>query len=278
MTSRALPLSGTCSAALIFAASLLAGCGANKPVTLSSPPGSTANITGNWELTANTTVGQASIGVYLTSNAGSVWGIAVGPLGTDNIAFGDGCVGSPIGPFGAEALTGTVDADGNLKLGPPASGSPESFTMTSTVSGSTVSNGSFSLNCVSTVKGTITGTEYPPLEGTYSGTVTSQVTGQSFTMSATLDQSSAPNSDGYLGLTGTVGVTGYPCISSAAMPISSNFVGNEFWAGLNPAPNATLGWAGTLSPDGKTLAIGYGFTLNGSGCNGDFGTGTLTLQ
>ena len=262
-----------CSA---FAAGIT-GCGGNSNVH-SIPAPSPANITGNWELTASLTSGGiAPIAVYLTASSGSVSGIAFGPAATDNVCSADGCCGSPIGFFSGVALSGTVDASGNLKLGTAAAGNPV-FAMTGAVSGSTLSNGSFTLGGACNTQGTITGVEYPALDGTYSGTLTSQVTGQSFTVSAILGQSSAPNSSGYLGLAGTGNVTGYSCISSAATPINTSYIGNYFNASLSPSSSETLGLLATLSPDGKTLAISYGFSLSGSRCNEDYGGGTLTLQ
>ncbi|MGO8758422.1 MAG: hypothetical protein ACLQG3_09885 [Terracidiphilus sp.] len=252
------------------------GCGGKNSTTSGVP----ANITGNWEFTANlTTGGTAPIAVYLTSNAGSVSGIAMGPAATDNVCSSNGCCGSPIGFF-SEALTGTVDADGNLKLGTAVAGNP-AFSLSATVSGSTMTNGSFTLSGSCTTQGTVTGIEYPALNGTYSGTLASQITGQSFTVSVALDQSSAPNSYGYLGLGGTVNVTGYSCISSGgATPISlsASYIGNYFGASLTPASSETLGLLGTLSPDGKTLDVTYDVLLSGSSCNLDYGSGTLTLQ
>lgn len=283
MTSRARNVGTGGWAAVLLVACVItcgvAGCGGTgSTMTPPNPPPTPANITGNWELAATPSSGwQASIAVYLTSNAGSVSGIANGPAATDNVCIANGCCGSPIGVFNNVALIGTVDADGNLKLSTPAGGNPV-FAMTGTTSGSTISNGSFMLSGTCTTQGAIAGTEYAPLDGTYAGTVTSQDTGKSYAVTTTLDQGSVPNSSGYLDLTGLVSVSGYPCISSGSTPISSTFLGDEFFAGANPSPNGTLGWSGILSSDGKTLGVDYGFTLSGSPCNDDYGTGTLTLQ
>jgi hypothetical protein len=256
----------------------LMGCGGTSS-TLSTPtgPSSPANLTGNWVLTVNPTVGSVPIAVYLTSSAGSVSGLAVGPAATDLLVYPDGCVGSPIGMFSNVALSGTVDSEGNLKLTTAANAVP-SATMTGTVSGSTLSNGSFAISGDCTTQGFMTGVEYPAVNGTYSGTVTSQATGQSFMVTATLDQSSAPNSAGLLTLTGTATVSGYSCVPSSATAISASFVGDNFFADLSNSPSGILGWSGSLSPDGKTLGINYGFSPASSSCKEDYGTGTLTLQ
>lgn len=257
----------------------ITGCGGNSNVH--SIPAA-ANITGNWELTANiTSGGTAPIAVYLTSNAGSVSGIAFGPPANDLLVNPDGCVGSPLGIFNGVVLTGTVDTSGNLKLGTAAGGSP-AFAMTGTVSGAAISSGSFTLECntSTTVQGTITGIEYPPLDGTYSGTLTSQVTGQSFTMAMAPNQSSAPNSNGVLSLTGTVNVSGYSYISPTAMsfPTGFTFVGNAFAMDVNSSSGEALYLAATLSPDGRTLQVTYGTFPSGGGLTQDYGTGTLSLQ
>jgi len=280
MTSHVLLDANRCSASLVLAVTFLAGCAARTPTAPSGPPVSSPNITGDWELIASPAGGNAQIAVYLTSNAGHVSGMAFGPPATDNLCSSNGCCGSPIGFFD-EALTGTVDADGNLKLGTAVAGNPI-FAMTGTVSGQAISNGSFTLSgAACTTQGTLTGTEYPPLDGTYSGTLASQTTGQSFAVSATLKQSSTPDSDGALVLGGTVNVAGYPCVASggaATLSLSTNYVGDYFNASMVPSSGATLFLTGVLSPDGKTLAVNYGFTVAGGSCNGDGGTGTLTLQ
>jgi hypothetical protein len=150
--------------------------------------------------------------------------------------------------------------------------------MTGTASGSAISNGSFTLSGACTVQGTITGTEYAPLDGIYAGTVTSQATGESFTVTATLDQSSTPNSTGLLVLTGTASVSGYSCVPATATALNASFVGSEFFIELSDSSSGILGWTGSLSPDGKTLGISYGFSPASSACQEDFGTGTLTLE
>ncbi|MGO9519428.1 MAG: hypothetical protein ACLPND_20520 [Candidatus Korobacteraceae bacterium] len=284
MTSRALMTGACCCAAALVAiltAGSLAGCGGKAPISPITPPSTPANITGNWELTAQPTFNAPTpIAVYLTSNAGSVSGIAEGPPAVDNLCTSSGCCGTPIGVFYNVPLTGTVDGGGNLKLG-TAAGAIPAFAMTGTASGSNLSNGSFTLSGTCTAQGTITGTEYAPLDGTYAGTVTSQGTGQSFTISAHLDQSSAPNTDGYLGLGGTVDVTGDSCLSSGGgtpISLSGSYLGNNFNTDLTPSSNQTLALTGTLSLDGKTLEINYGVYPGSGSCNDDWGTGTLTLQ
>lgn len=276
MTCRVLPASACWPVVIVFAL-LLSGCGAKS---VHEGPAA-ANITGNWELTLTTTnlnAPPAGVAVFLTSNAGNVSGMAFGPAATDNLCAPNGCCGGPIGIFDEE-VTGTVDADGNLKLANSAAGHPV-FAMTGTVAGQTISNGSFAItNGSCSPAGTATGTEYLPLNGSYAGSLTSEVTGQSFPISAVLTQNSTPNADGYLSLAGTVTMSGYPCMTAGTpLNVSSSFVGDFFDASAGPSAGATFFMVGMLSPDEKTLTMNYGFTLAGSPCNGDGGSGTLTLQ
>ncbi|HVN94593.1 MAG TPA: hypothetical protein VMT38_12910 [Terracidiphilus sp.] len=284
MTSRAMNLAAATWAALFFAACVitcgLMGCSATHLILTTQSSPVNYNLTGNWVLTVSPGSGATvPIAIFLTENSGSVSGLAVGPAATDLLVYPDGCVGSPIGPFTNVALTGTVDSEGNLKLATAANAVP-SATMTATVSGSSLSNGAFAIKGAASCapQGSMTGIEYAIVNGTYSGTVTSQATGQSFTVTATLQQSPLPNAEGLLALTGTATVSGYPCIPSGATAISASFVGAGFFTDLSNSPSGTLGWTGSLSPDGKTLGINYGFSPANSACKQDEGTGTLTLQ
>ncbi len=281
MTSRFHSAGRSCWAAVMACAVLaagIAGCGSNSP-TMSDPPGSGANITGNWVFTANAGAsGIEPISIYLASNAGSASGIAVLPP-EPQICVAGGFCGGPLTVMNT-SLTGTIDASGNLTLGSTAPGGVPVFAMAGTVSGTTMSNGSFTLTGTEGTisQGSVAGVEYAALDGTYSGTVTSASTGQSFTVSALLNQSNGPNSSGLLGLTGTMTITGDSCVPSSAMAISTSFVGSGFQNGLNVTSSETLGVSGTLSPSGKTLAIQYGLSGASGSCSGDSAAGTLTLQ
>jgi hypothetical protein len=193
----------------------------------------------------------------------------------------NGCCGGPFAQFNP-SLTGAIDAKNNLTLGSTVPNGGPVFTMTGVVSEGTLTNGSFTLTGSCPAQGTITGTEYPALNGTYAGTLTSQKSGQSFAISATFDQSTALNSRGFFNVNGTANLTGYPCMTSAAVAtpfdMNSGFLGNSFSVTMNAVPNGDLIVDGTLSPDGKTLALTYFFFLMGSSCNNDTGTGLLTLQ
>ena len=258
-------------------AAAIAGCGGQS---MSSP---SANITGNWEFTAMATSGttdavpvSVSLPVFLTSNNGSVSGNVVLPPATALFCVASCCGGllSEMDP----SLTGTVDAKGDLTLGSTGPMGSPVFSMSGVVNGAAMSGGSFSLTGACGAQGTIAGTEYPAIDGTYTGSVASQNLGQNFTVTLVLNQSIGPNSSGFLGLTGTLSLSGYSCLTSTALQVSTSFVGNSFGGELNITAKEAFGYTGTLSADGKTIALTYGLAGAGGSCNADYGKGTLTLQ
>jgi hypothetical protein len=288
MTSRAHTAGAHLCFAIIFIVGILAlaltGCVANAPISVSDPPGPPANITGNWQFTASPSgSGGIPIAAYLAATNGAVSGSAVVESAFPQDCSSNGCCGGPFAEFNG-SLNGTIDAEGNLKLGSAVPNGGPVFTMAGTVNSGTLAKGSFNLtgsgSCAA--QGTMAGTEYPALNGTYSGKLTSQTTGQSFTISATFNQTGTLNSRGFFDVNGTANLSGYPCATSASvatpLDLNSGFLGNNFAVTMNAVPGGTLILSGALSPNDTTMQTQYSFVQVGSSCNDDIGTGALTLQ
>ncbi len=272
-----------CAALIVFLGLIsggLAGCGSTGKIT------TPAGIPGNWELTlTNSGTPMFSggpivpMGVALTSMGSAVFGTASVQLAFPQLCSGNGCCGGPFAEFNG-SLTGTLDDKGNLTLGSAVPNGGPVFTMTAVVSGGTMTNGTFSLTGPCPDQGTITGVALPTLDGTYAGTVTSVDTGNSYSLSTTLQQSATVNTRGFFDVSGTATFSGYPCLTSAAAatPLEQNsgFLGNQFGVTMNGGGGATLSISGTLSQDGKTIAATY--IAGGGTCRLDLGRGTLTLQ
>ena len=284
MTSRGYLAGGSCAALTLFLGLIVggpAGCGSGS----SSKITTTAGIPGNWEFTLTNSGavmfsgGVVPMGVSLTSTGSAVSGTAGVQLAFPQICSADGCCGGPFAEFN-DSLTGTLDDKGNLTLGSAVPNGGPVFTMAATVSGGTMTNGTFSLTGPCPDQGTITGVALPALDGTYAGTVTSVDTGNSYSLSTTLQQSATPNARGFFDVNGTATISGYPCLTSAtaATPLEQNsgFLGNQFGVTMNGGGGATLSISGTLSQDGKT--IGATYMVGGGTCHLDYGRGTLTLQ
>jgi hypothetical protein len=255
--------------AVLAAALCLSGCTLpSSTATEAPPPGS---LNGNWQLL----VGGLPVGVVFTTTNGAVSGLAVmqAPVPQDCVA------GTPCGfpeVFLGGNLTGTVDESGNFTL-TATSSYPSTLTLTGEVSGSELT-GTFSLTAgTSTDQGAISGTYVQPIDGTYIGVVTSSITGASLNITAVLTQGSTAGSRGTLPLSGTVTFGGYSCFSSATVSTGSAVLGEGYGLTLVPTnTSSSVGAAGGVSPDAKTLTFSY--SVFGGGCAFDDGTGTLTRQ
>jgi hypothetical protein len=284
------------SVAILAAAIYLAGCGVSNTSSSSTPsptPPSNhtpvnANITGNWQLTATSSetayAGEyGNYGVYLTQTGSTVSGISW-PQGAFPM-----CIlpsGLPCAfPYGVinPYLSGAIDADGNIVLNSP-SYDGAAFSITGdTTNGSTL-NSIYTITLVTTSPpgtfvdhGTISGYMMGILNGTYTGTVKSSVTGNSMGVTTNLSQATSPDSSGYLEVNGSANFTGSACFNSATMPTPGGLLGNMLVVGFVPtsSPTTNITLSGTLSQDTKTIVVSY--LVNG-GCGDDNGGGTLTLQ
>lgn len=268
-------VAGASACALIFSLGFVS-CGGVNNQTI----GSTPNITGNWEFTATeTTGGTVPMGVSLIASGSAVTGTAVVQMAFP-LDCVNGCCGGPFAEFSG-SLTGTVDSQGDLKLQSTVPNGGPVFTMSAQASAGTLTGGSFTLTGPCPTQGTITGVEFPTLNGTYAGTMTSQDTGAAYNVATNLVQSTTPNDRGFYNVTATASVTGYPCFTALTeatpLDLNSGFLGNQFAFTMNASPSGgSFSLSGALSPDGKTIAAVY--VAGGGTCSLDLGTGTLTLQ
>jgi hypothetical protein len=257
------------SALTVLAATLcLSGCTLPSSTTTETPiPG---NLNGNWQLM----VGGFPVGVVFATTNGTVSGLAVmqAPLPLTCVA-GIPC-GFPEAFLGGD-LTGTVDESGNFTL-TASSPYPSTLTFTGNVSGDELT-GTYSVTAgTSTNQGTISGTYVQPIDGTYTGVVTSAVTGTTLNVTAVLTQGSAAGSNGALPLSGTVTFGGYSCFSSTSVSSGSAVLGEGYGLTLVPGNSSSVDAAGAVWPDAKTLTFTY--DVFGGGCAFDDGSGTLTRR
>jgi hypothetical protein len=194
MTSRVLLASKCCWAGLIFTASLISGCGANTPITVSDPPSSSANLTGNWAITLQNTTPSPTVAM-----TGALQGGASSQVtGT----FANQWV--PCSPA-IDNFTGSIDANGNLTLSAPyvqlQLAIPADFSGTAT---GTLGGGGYL--CLAILGASpVIATEIASVSGTYAGTLTDSASpGLSGTATLILTQSATPNSSGQFPVSGTL--------------------------------------------------------------------------
>lgn len=246
-----------------------------NPVTPVNPPptGSGGNVTGNWlflfapasgtavlngatgsisETGGNTTQGQFTTAVllvngpcYSTNPQVPTQGFATGTTLSLN-SFADN----------AQFLT----LNGNIGGG--------GSSMTGTYS---VQNG-----CANGANGTLTGTRYAPLTGSYAGAVSG---GANRSVRLALTQSTDPAGDGTFLLSGTGTFTGFGCFANGttATPVGGNVSGPNFTATFNTddIAGSKIVLKGTFSVGANSISFAT-YTIQGGACNGQSGAGTLT--
>ena len=272
--------------AILAVAFCLAGCGSSTPS--SSTPVHTG-ITGNWQLAfiptgAPSGFAGVTSGVYFTQTGNNVIGI----LGSqDAFPLCQPPTGPPCNfPFGDlnPELVGTVDAKGNIVLNSvPYTGGSAMLSAVANSPDDTTLSGTYTITLGAWVaQGTISGNTIDTLNGTYSGTLTSQETGNIIGVTTTLSQTSSPDSAGELEVSGSANFTGSPCFTSTTVPKPGGLLGNQLVVDFVPtnSPTTTIILSGTLSQDTKTMSVDYSYgAINACGSNyGDYGSGTLTLQ
>jgi hypothetical protein len=224
--------------------------------------------------------------------------------GSGDTVYANGNVGvicssgsSAIG--GGVELTGQIASDGTFLLSNsafpldsiqitiqgkvPAPGS-------TTWSGSyTVTNGPTAIGCSFNLSGDFVASLYPPLDGTYSGTITGQGLGSGITVTTQITQgtftsitlSPSARTIYFIPLTATITVSGSSSYTtgtttaSQLLPGSSSIGGNSFALTFLMNNGSTLTLSGWFSdPSESTLQIEGPLSSSGS----VFGSGTLTRQ
>ena len=267
MTSRVLVTGHCCLAMVISATILIAGCGANTPITLSDSQSSSANLTGNWEITLQNTTPSPAVAM-----TGALQGGASSQVtGT----FANRWV--PCSPA-IDYFTGSIDAKGNLNLS--ASYVQLQLTIPADFSGTatgTLAGGGYL--CLAIMGASpVTATEIASLSGTYTGTLTDSASpGLGGTATLILTQSATPNSSGQFPVSGTVM---FPSASGfGTAPLGGTISGTGIsLSGSSAAPNSpSIDLTASTNAGASQIAISDVTYSSGSLPSTSF-SGTLTRQ
>lgn len=141
-------------------------------------------------------------------------------------------------------------------------------------------SGNYSIKggCADGASGTLTGTEYAAVDGTYAGTITGSSPAE--TMSLDLSQYIQGTGSGAFLVTGSATFTGISCFSQGTLASTNGTViGNavNLTFNTNDPEAAQLTVAGTIDTAAKTLTL-TSIQVVGGSCPGSLGTATLTLQ
>lgn len=247
---------------LTVALVLLAGCGQiNSPLRVGTA------LAGNWSFTNSSNVVLNlgfTQGAYETVSA-------VGRL------EGTSCVGTDTDIL----LTGSVDGDNNVTLVSSAFGGT-----TLTLKGAAAANGkgmagatwSFAGGpCASLGTANVTATYYSTIGGTYQGTFT-DTSNQQLAVSSFLQQTTQPDSNGQFAISGSATFPANGCFTQQPTVTSSLVTGNSLSMTLtDPTSGSVLTANGSFNSAATVLTIAN-WKITGGTCNGDSGTGSLTLE
>ena len=242
---------------------LLAGCGmANTPLQVGT------SLSGNWTFT------PASAGVVL--NLGFMQGAyeTVSAIARLN---GSSC----ISPASNILLTGSVGLDNKMVLvSAPFSGT--TLTLQGQVSGDGkgIAAAAWSFaggSCASLGKAAVTATSYSAIGGTYSGTFVDSDS-NSLPVSALLQQTSQADQNGQFSLSGTATFPSNSCFVNQPSITTSTVTGSNLsMTYADTGSSTTLTAVGTFNAQATQLTI-TNWSVSGGPCNGDSGSGSLTLQ
>lgn len=263
--------------ALGLAALFTAGCGSSNPVGLN----------GNYQFTATSTPPNPTTGPgfakpdmkifpTLPSFAGSL---------TEKSGVVSGVLQNLNGP--CFSFNGDISVTGNLKPGQLTLTSSavqgEVLTVNATIStdDATITAGTYTIAGTCADKGTITGLRVPPLHGTYTGDFKSDLTGTTIHTSVQLAQMPLADAHGIFHMTAAATFSGSSCFTKGSVTDPANgsiVIGslNGVMLKTDEKAGSTVTSIGVYDPATKSVTSFY--SVSGGACNGDRGTGTLTLQ
>lgn len=258
-----------------LALALLSGCGAH-----SADPALQigAQLQGNWSFApaaAKPASAQTS-GETPTLNLGFTQG-AYETVSAVARLTGVSCVS----PDTDILLTGSVNGSNQLTLiSQPFSGTTLTLTGAVAPAGSSIVSAAWSFaggSCASLGKMNVTATDYTEITGSFAGNFTDG-SGNQLAVSALLQQTTQPDSNGQFSLSGTAGFPTNTCFVQQPTITQSTVTGSSLsMTYSDPGSAAVLTATGSFNASATQLTIAN-WTIASGPCAGDTGTGLLTSQ
>ena len=263
---------------LSVALSGFAGCGSGihslpGATTTPTPPGYVF-MTGNWQMTVSNQTGHSTFsalaGFIDESSSGS--GTSHNTNAVFQLVPGNCFVGETVLP-----LYGSVDTQA------VSFRSFSDYGQFVTISGTkdataTHFTGTFSVGggCSNGGGGTLTGTKFAPVNGTYTGSLSTTGAAQAVTLHLT--QAPEGNGKGYSLLDGTASFSGVSCFAAAAVDQSGSFVsGSSIRITLLATDGESILLNGSFDAAAESISISSGI-ISGGSCSGSVGSETFTLS
>lgn len=252
----------------------MAGCASNPPGNGSGSTGGGSTITypnstGNWEMTATATKGVvpfSTIGGFINEQATGSSHPTTGAFMVQSTGCYAGIANIPMQGVieGLRLHIVSFPLEGQtLDINGAKNTTSTQFTGSYTVTG----------GCGDGATGTITGTQYASLTGTYAGTFSG---GQ--TISLTLSQFTLGTGDGVFLLGGSARLGGFTCFTSATMASSNGAVsGNTVVMNLAASADQNIVSSGTFDAAASKITLNS-TQVTGGNCAGSLGAVTLSKQ
>ncbi len=263
---------------MVSLAAALSGCGSGihgvLPADLSGDT-TGGNVTGNWQFTfkpaANTPVLTAASGSIDQSGGNT----SQGQFTTAVLLLTAPCYSS-----GKQLPTQGFATANGLSLNSFGDvGQYLNFVLTIANSGDSLS-GTYTVQngCAAGAHGTLAGVRFLPLTGTYAGAFTG---GAQRAATLQLQQSAQQAGDGGFLLSGTAAFSGFSCFAhgTTSEPVGGSVSGSAATAHFitdEPA-GSSVDLTGTFDPAAKTWTVTQ-YTVHGGGCDGQTGSGALSVQ
>ena len=270
---------------LMAAVGLLAGCSGNGTGSGSSGSGGTGGgtttpppnykyLTGNWEIVATSTAGTApfsALAGFINEQATEpgVSDVTTAALQVTPTSCYDNATSVPMqGQTEDTAIKLTsFPVNGQvLTIAGTKNAAATTFTGTYAVAG----------GCADGATGTLTGTQYAPLTGTYSGAITGKA---AETMQLNLTQYTLGTGDGVFLDSGSATFTGFSCFTKGTLAAQNGAViGSSVTLTFdtNDSQGAQAVLTGTIDAAADTLTL-TSVDVTGGSCPGSLGAATLKI-
>ena len=261
---------GAVAAGLLLLA--IGGCDARLFSTNISTDPNFSNLSGNWVLQFTATSGATEftqLSGFINDMGGSQNWATAALQGTLSDCF----AGQTFLPWYGNIKGTAMNLNSFLITG-------EMLTITATSTADfTQFTGTYTLGgpCADGAAGTVVGTHYQNLTGTYSGSLSADA-GQSLQLDLT--QNTAGTGNGTFFVTGTAKLQDFSCFTSATLaPYAGTVVGSsvQLQFTTNESPSSTLTLSGSFDPKADTITADS-IQVSGGQCAGSLGGASLTRQ
>jgi hypothetical protein len=250
----------------------IGGCNARLLILTSNTESTFSNFTGNWVIQFTPTSGASEFtqlsGFINETSVSQNWTTAALQGTLSDCFAGQGFI-----PWYGNVKGNSIDLNSFLITG-------EALTITANSNAAfTQFTGTYNFGgpCPDSAAGSVVGTRYDSLTGTYSGSLSSNA-GQNLQLDLT--QNMVATGNGTFFVTGTAKLQGFSCFTSATIAsYAGTVVGSnvQLQFTTNETPSSTFTLSGSIDPTADTLTANS-IQVSGGDCSGSLGGASLTRQ